>query len=54
VSAKVTIALLVAACACLVVGLLSAAGYSDGDYREWVTGGLLAFMLSQLLGAPAR
>ena len=50
-SAKVTIALLVAACACLLVGLLSAAGYSDGNYREWVIGGLLAYMLSQLLRA---
>jgi hypothetical protein len=51
VSAKVVMALLVAACACLLVGLLSAAGYSDGNYREWVIGGLLAYMLSQLLRA---
>jgi hypothetical protein len=50
-TAKATIALLVAACACLLVGLLSAAGYSDGNYREWVIGGLLAYMLSQLLRA---
>jgi hypothetical protein len=47
----VPIALLVAACACLLVGLLSAAGYTDGNYREWVIGGLLAYMLSQLLRA---
>jgi hypothetical protein len=47
---RAVIALLVAACACFVVGLLSAAGYSDGNYREWVIGGLLAFVLSQLLG----